>query len=250
VRCRRVRDGNERLRRTVLLRRRALAEFIGTALLLIAVVGSGIAAQRLSAPQTGLELLENAVATGAALAAIILAVGAVSGAHLNPAVSLVDAAFGGLSWRELPAYVAAQFAGACAGTVIANLMFSLPALQISQRQRSAPGLWLAEAVATFGLLLVIFGLARSRRSHLAPFAVGAYITGAYFFTASTSFANPAVTVARMFSDTFAGISPTSAPLFVAFQVVGAAVALVAIRALYPDYTDAQRTVIVPRETPS
>ena len=245
--CGCLRDGRERRRRTVLLRRRALAEFIGSALLLIAVVGSGIAAQRLSASDTGLELLENALATGAALSAIILAVGAVSGAHLNPVVSLVDAAFGGLSWRELPAYAGAQVAGASAGTVLANLMFSLPALQISQRQRSGAGLWLAESVATFGLLLVIFGLARSGRSHLAPFAVGAYIAGAYFFTASTSFANPAVTVARMFSDTFAGISPASAPAFVLFQVVGAAVALAAIRALYPDFTDSQRDVIVPQE---
>ncbi len=234
----------------MLLSRRALAEFLGTALLLIAVVGSGIAAQRLSPSDAGLELLENALATGAALAAIILAVGAVSGAHLNPAVSLVDAAFGGLHWREVPAYVSAQVAGACAGTVIANLMFSLPALQISQRQRSGSGLWLAEMVATFGLLLVIFGLARSRRTHLAPFAVGAYITAAYFFAASTSFANPAVTVARMFSDTFAGISPTSVTALVIFQLVGAAAALLAIRALYPDFRDDRRAVIVPHEPPS
>jgi glycerol uptake facilitator-like aquaporin len=231
----------------VLLRRRALAEFIGTALLLIAVVGSGIAAQRLSPSDTGLELLENALVTGAALAAIILAVGAVSGAHLNPVVSVVDAAFGGLSLRELAAYIGAQVAGASAGAVLANLMFSLPALQISQKQRGGAGLWLAEAIATFGLLLVIFGLARSSRSHLAPFAVGAYITGAYFFAASTSFANPAVTVARMFSDTFAGIAPASAPTFVIFQLVGAAVALLAIRALYPGFTDSQRDVIVPQE---
>jgi glycerol uptake facilitator-like aquaporin len=246
----RLRDGRERRRRTVLLRRRALAEFIGTALLLIAVVGSGIAAQRLSTSDTGLQLLENALATGAALTAIILAVGAVSGAHLNPVVSLVDAAFGGLSWPELPAYVGAQVAGACAGTVIANVMFSLPALQVSQRQRSGPGLWLAESVATFGLLLVIFGLARSGRSNVAPIAVGAYIAAAYLFAASTSFANPAVTLARMFSDTFAGISPMSAPLFVLFQVVGAGVAFAAIRALYPDFTDTRRGVVIPQETPS
>jgi arsenate reductase len=245
-----MRDRRDGQRRRLLLTRRALAELIGTALLLIAVVGSGITAQRLSPADTGLELLENAVATGAALAAIILAVGAVSGAHLNPVVSLLDAAFGGLRWRELPAYIAAQVAGACAGTVIANLMFSLPALQVSHRQRGGSGLWLAEAVATFGLMLVIFGLARSRRTHLAPVAVGAYITGAYFFTASTSFANPAVTVGRMFSDTFAGISPGSVPSFVAFQLVGAAVALGAIRLLYPTFSDAQHVVVVAREEAS
>jgi glycerol uptake facilitator-like aquaporin len=245
-----MRDGLGRHRDIVLLRRRALAEFIGTAMLLIAVVGSGIAAQRLSASDTGLELLENALATGAGLVAIILAVGAVSGAHLNPLVSVVDAAFRGLSWRDLPAYVVAQLAGAFTGTLLANLMFSLPALQISAKQRTGTGLWLAEAVATFGLLLVIFGLARTSRNHLAPFAVGAYIAGAYFFTASTSFANPAVTFARMFSNTFAGISPASVPTFVIFQGVGAAVALVTIRTLYPHFTDTARRVVIGQETPS
>jgi glycerol uptake facilitator-like aquaporin len=234
----------------MLLIRRALAELIGTAFLLIAVVGSGIAAQRLSPSDTGLELLENALATGAALVAIILAIGSVSGAHLNPLVSLVDTFLGGLRWRELPAYVTAQLAGACAGSVIANLMFSLPALQISHKQRSSPGLWLAESVATFGLLLVVFGIARSRRTLVAPFAVGAYITGAYFFTASTSFANPAMTVARMLSDTFAGIAPGSAPGFVIFQVVGAGVALGAIRTLYPAFHDAHHVVVMPHEEAS
>ena len=234
----------------MLLTRRALAELVGTALLLIAVVGSGIAAQRLSPSDTGLQLLENALATGAALAAIILAVGAVSGAHLNPVVSLLDAAFGGLRWRELAAYIPAQVAGACAGTVIANLMFSLPAVQVSHRERAGGGLWLAESVATFGLLLVIFGLARSHRTHLAPFAVGAYITGAYFFTASTSFANPAVTVGRMFSNTFAGIAPGSVAAFVAFQLVGAAVAFGAIRVLYPTFSDASHVVVVAHEEAS
>jgi glycerol uptake facilitator-like aquaporin len=245
-----MRERRDECRRAVLLTRRALAELIGTALLLIAVVGSGIAAQRLSPSDTGLELLENALATGAALAATILAVGAVSGAHLNPVVTVLDAAFGGVRWREVPAYAAAQVAGACAGTVIANLMFSLPALQLSQKQRGGGGLWLAEAVATFGLLLVIFGLARSRRTHLAPFAVGAYITGAYFFTASTSFANPAVTVGRMFSNTFAGISPGSVPAFVLFQLVGSAVALCAIRVLYPTFADTHHVVVVPHEEAS
>ena len=245
-----ARDGCRGCRRPVLLARRALAEFIGTALLLIAVVGSGIAAQRLSPSDTGLQLLENALATGAALAAIIVALGSVSGAHLNPVVSLVDAAFGGLRPRELAAYLAAQVTGACAGTILANLMFSLPAVQISHKARGGGGLWLAEAVATFGLLLVIFGLARSRRIQVAPFAVGAYITGAYFFTASTSFANPAVSVARIFSDTFAGISPGSVPAFAIFQLVGSIVAFGAIRFLFPTFVDTQQVVVMPHEQAS
>jgi glycerol uptake facilitator-like aquaporin len=240
--CNRSRSGGG-----LLLRRRALAEFVGTGLLLIAIVGSGIAAQRLSPSDVGLELLENALATGAALTAIIVAVGPVSGAHLNPLVSLVDAAFGGLRWRELPVYVAAQVAGAFAGTVVANLMFSLAAVEISSKQRAGTGLWLAEAIATLGLLLVIFGTARTGRAQLAPFAVGAYISGAYFFTASTSFANPAVTIGRMFSNTFAGIAPGSAPGFVAFQGVGAALAAGAVKVLYPHARDAARAVLVPHE---
>jgi arsenate reductase len=215
--------------------RRALAEFIGTALLLLAVVGSGIAARRLSPGDTGLELLENAIATGAALAAIIGCLGPVSGSHLNPAVSLVDAALGGLRGRHLPAYLAAQFLGAVTGVVVANLMFSLPAVTISARARSGGGLWLGEAVATFGLLLVIFGLMRSHRPSAVPVAVGAYITGAYFFTSSTSFANPAVAVARMFSNTFAGISPGSVAPFVAAELVGA---FLAIRVLHPPEREA------------
>ncbi len=171
--------------------RRALAELVGTALLLIAVIGSGIAAQSLSPSDTGLELLENAVATGVALVAIILAVGPISGAHLNPVVSAADAFFGGLRPRELVAYVIAQVVGAVVGVIVANLMFSLPAVSLATRVRSSPGLWLSEIVATFGLLLVIFGVVRSHRTTAAPFAVGAYITGAYFFTSSTSLANPA-----------------------------------------------------------
>lgn len=231
----------------VLLIRRILAELIGTAFLLIAVVGSGIAAQRLNPSNTGLELLENALATGGVLVAVILALGSVSGAHLNPLISAVDTVLGGLRWRELPAYAAAQLVGAGAGSVIANLMFSLPALQISHKQRSGPGLWLAESVATFGLLLVVFGVARSRRPQMVAFAVGAYITGAYFFTASTSFANPAVTVARALSDTFAGIAPGSVVGFVTFQVVGAGAALGAIQLLYPTSRGVRHTVGVPIE---
>lgn len=229
----------------MLLTRRALAEFLGTALLLVAVVGSGIAAQRLSPGQPGLELLENALATAAALVAIILAVGPVSGAHLNPAVTLADAVFGGLPRREVPAYLVAQLGGAVTGTVVANLMFGEPAVAWSTTRRSGNGLWLAEAVATFGLLLVVFGVVRSGRASVAPFAVGAYVGGAYFFTASTSFANPAVTAARTLTDTFAGIRPASAPAFVACQLAGAAVAVAAVRVLYP-VIDAAR-VVVPRE---
>jgi glycerol uptake facilitator-like aquaporin len=229
----------------VLLTRRALAEFIGTALLLVAVVGSGIAAQRLSPGDRGLELLENAAATGAALVAIILAVGPVSGAHLNPVISVVDAASGGVRWREVPSYVASQLAGGVVGVVLANLMFSLPAVTLSTKPRGGGGLWLGEAVATFGLLLVVFGIARSHRTGLAPFAVGAYITGAYFFTSSTSFANPAVSFARMLSNTFAGIAPGSVAMFIIFQVVGAALAAAVVRVLYPRVADAADDVVVP-----
>jgi glycerol uptake facilitator-like aquaporin len=230
---------------TAELARRSLAEFIGTALLLLAVVGSGIAAQRLSPDQTGLELLENAVATGAALVAIILAVGSVSGAHLNPVVSAADMLFRGLRRAELGAYVVAQVLGACVGVMVANLMFALPAVNVSSKVRNGPDLWFGEAVATFGLLLVIFGLTRSGRGSAAPFAVGAYITGAYFFTSSTSFANPAVTLARTLSDTFAGIAPSSVIPFVIAQCLGAALACVAVRVLWPNARDIGRDVVVP-----
>jgi glycerol uptake facilitator-like aquaporin len=216
------------------LDRRALAELVGTMLLVAVVVGSGIAAQRLSPGDVGLQLFENAAATAAGLIAIILAVGPVSGAHLNPVVSLADRVFGGITTRELGAYVVAQVIGAWLGCMLANLMYSLPAIDWSTKTRSGSGLWLAEAVATAGLLLVIFGVVRSGRRSIAPFAVGAYIGAAYFFTSSTSFANPAVTLGRMFSNTFAGIDPASVPAFIAFQIVGAAVAVGLIRLLYPD----------------
>ena len=221
------------------LPRRALAEFIGTAFLVAAVIGSGIAASRLSPSDIGLQLFENAVATGAALVALILAFGPVSGAHLNPVVSMLDRLFGGLSSRDAGAYVGAQVAGSACGAMIANLMFGLPAVDLSTEVRSGSGLWLGEVVATFGLALVIFGVARSGRN-VAAFAVGAYIAAAYFFTSSTSFANPAVTLARTLSDTFAGISPSSAPAFVAFEMVGAAVAAGAIVVLYPHPESAAR----------
>jgi len=231
------------------LLRKALAEFVGTAMLLIAVVGSGIAAQRLSPGDVGLELLENAVVTGAALIAIILGVGSVSGAHLNPVVSGADFFLRGLRARELVAYVVAQLIGAGLGVVVANLMFSLPAISIASHNRDGSGLWLGEVVATFGLILVVFGVTRSGRSGAAPIAVGAYITGAYFFTSSTSFANPAVTLARVLSDTFAGIAPASVLPFILAQLTGTILAYAAVRVLWPR-AGAATDVVVPHQTPS
>lgn len=225
--------------------RRALAEAIGTALLVLAVVGSGIAAARLSPGDAGLQLLQNAAATAAALVAIILAVGPVSGAHLNPVVTLAARAFGSLTTREAVAYAAAQVGGGAAGAVLANVIFGLAAVDVSSQGRSSAALWSSEVVATFGLLLVIFGVVRSGRTSAAPFAVGAYIGGAYFFTSSTSFANPAVTVARTLSDTFAGIAPASVPAFVLAQVAGAALAIAAIRALYPSMAEVAPDVVLP-----
>ncbi|MBV9040217.1 MAG: aquaporin family protein [Acidimicrobiia bacterium] len=229
------------------LPRRALAEFCGTAFLVAVVVGSGIAAQRLSPNDAGLELFENAAATAAGLVALILAFGPVSGAHFNPVVSLADSLFGGLPARDLPVYLGAQVTGAIGGAVVANLMFELDAVHWSTKTRSSGGLWLGEVVATIGLLMVIFGVVRSGRTNAAPFAVGAYIGGAYFFTSSTSFANPAVSIGRMFTNTFAGIKPSSVPAFVAFELVGAALAVVLIKALYPDVGDVAGEVVVPRE---
>ena len=208
----------------MLLSRRAVAEAVGTGLLVLAVVGSGIAASRLS-DDVGLQLLINAVATAGALVAIILALGPVSGAHLNPAVTLADRVAGDLGTAEAGVYCLAQVVGGAAGAVLANLMYSLPAVELSATARGSGALWLSEVVATFGLLLVIIGVARSARPWAAPYAVAAYIGGAYFFTSSTSFANPAVTLARTLSDTFAGIRPASAPAFVAAQLVGAALAI-------------------------
>jgi len=233
----------------VALWRRLVAELLGSALLAAIVIGSGIAAQRLSPGQTGLELLENAAATAAGLFAIILMFGPVSGAHFNPVVSFVDAAFGGLRWREAAAYLPVQVAGCIAGAVAANLMFALPAVSISAKDRASPAHFLSEIIATAGLILVIFALARSGRSQTAAAAVGAYIGAAYFFTSSTSFANPAITVGRMFSDTFAGIAPASAPAFIGAQIIGGAAAWVLIRALYPRITPAQAAdIIVPHHT--
>jgi len=221
------------------LSRRLFAEFLGSAFLTATVIGSGIAAASLSSGDTGLQLLENAAATAAGLFTFILMFGPVSGAHFNPVVSLVDATFGGLRWRYAAAYVPAQVGGCIAGAVLANAMFALSAISISTHHRASPAHLLAEVVATVGLLLVIFSLARTRRGELAPAAVGAYIGAAYFFTSSTSFANPAIDVGRTFSDTFAGIAPASVPAFVLAQLVGAGLAVGVIRVLYPNLTPAE-----------
>jgi arsenate reductase len=202
------------------LARRLLAEYLGSTFLAAAVIGSGIAAATLSPSDTGLQLFENAAATAAGLFTIILMFGPVSGGHFNPVVSLVDSAFGGLSWRDAAAYIPAQVAGCMSGAVLANAMFALSAISISTKHRASEAHLLAEGVATLGLLLVIFSLVRTRRASLAPAAVGAYIGAAYFFTSSTSFANPAITVGRMFSNTFAGIAPASVPAFIGAQLVG------------------------------
>ena len=222
--------------------RRALAELVGTCLLVTAVVGSGIAASRLS-DDVGVQLLVNAIATAGALVAVILAVGPVSGAHLNPVVTVVDRLLGGVTWAETAVYAVGQVAGACLGAVLANLMYGLPAVHLSDLDRAGGGVLLAEVVATTGLLLVVFGVVRSGRTSVAPFAVAAYIASAYFTTSSTSFANPAVTVARTLSDTFAGIAPSSAPAFVLMQVVGAGVGLALILLLHPGVRGAE--VVVP-----
>ena len=235
---------------TIALRRRLLAEFIGTALLVAAVVGSGIMAAALSPGDVGLQLLENSIATALALGTLILIFGPVSGAHFNPVVSAADWFLGrrvgtGLTVRDLAGYTVAQVLGAIAGSVLANLMFDLAAVDLSSKDRAAGNLWLGEVVATTGLILLIFALARSGRAPVAPAAVGAYIGAAYWFTSSTSFANPAVTIGRAFTDTFAGIAPASVPGFVASQLVGLAVGVGLLAALYPDAGQAADQVVVP-----
>ena len=214
------------------LARRLAAEFLGSALLAALVIGSGIAAQRLSPNDTGLQLLENAFATALGLPVLILVFATISGAHFNPVVSLADAALGHRSWRDVGAYIPTQIAGCIAGAVLANLMFGDPAVTISTTERMSPPHFLAEVVATAGLVLVIFALARTDRGHITPWAVGAYIGAAYFFTSSASFANPAITVGRIFSDTFAGIAPASAPGFIAAQVLGAGLAVLLVRWMF------------------
>jgi len=224
--------------------KRVIAEGLGTALLLAAVVGSGIMAERLSAGNVSLALLENTLATGAALVALILAFGPISGAHFNPAVTLADATQGGLPWRLVPAYMLSQCAGAVAGVWVAHFMFGEALLQRSMHVRSGAGQLFSEFVATFGLLAVILSCAR-RRSAMAPFAVGAYITAAYWFTSSTSFANPAVTLARSLSDTFAGIRPVDVPGFVVAQLLGAAAATILFWWLMPLRLKDAPAVVVP-----
>lgn len=232
--------------------RRAVAEGLGTGLLVTVVIGSGIAPASLSPGDTGLQLLENAFATALGLAVLILMIGPVSGAHFNPVVSAVDWWLGqrnggGIALRDLAAYVPAQVVGAIAGAVLANLMFGEAAVSWSTTDRSAPHLWLGETVATAGLILLIFSLARSGRAAIVPAAVGAYIGSAYWFTSSTSFANPAVTVGRAFSDTFAGIAPGSVLGFVFFQVVGAVVGAGLVVVLYPNPGDSAEEIVVPLE---
>ncbi len=230
-----------------LLARQAVAEFLGSAGLVAVVIGSGIAASRLSPEDTGLQLLENALVTGAGLVALILAFGPVSGGHFNPVVTLADRALGGVSSRQVAVYLPAQFAGGAVGAIAANLMFELPAVSIAATERSGAGLLLSEVLATFGLVVLIFGLVRAGRGGLAPFAVGAYIAAAYFWSSSTSFANPQVTLARTLSDTFAGIAPSSVPLFLLGQLVGAAAAVAVVVLLYPRIRESAGAAVVPHD---
>jgi glycerol uptake facilitator-like aquaporin len=209
------------------------AEYVGSLLLATVVIGSGIAAQTLSPNALGLELLENATATAAGLFVIILMFGSISGGHFNPIVSFVDAAFGGISWRKAGSYLVAQVSGCSSGAIVANLMYSRAAISISTHVRATPAHALSEVVATTGLLVLIFALAATRRADATAAAVGAYIGAAYFFTSSTSFANPAIAVGRIFSNSFAGIAPSSVPTFVGAEIVGGVLAYLLIRALYP-----------------
>jgi glycerol uptake facilitator-like aquaporin len=230
------------------LARRLLAELLGSAFLAALVVGSGIAAQQLSPGDTGLELFENAAATAAGLFAIILMFGSVSGGHFNPVVSFVDAHFGGISRRDALAYLPAQVGGCVLGAIVANIMFSLTAISVSTHHRATPAHAFSEVIATGGLILVIFGLARTKRSNFIPAAVGAYIGAAYFFTSSASFANPAITIGRTLSNTFAGIAPGSAPAYIVAQALGGACAVLALLALYPDVTpEDAATVLMPHQ---
>lgn len=226
------------------LDRRIAAEFFGTAFLVAAVVGSGIMAERLSGGNVAMALLANTIATGAALVTLILTFGPISGAHFNPAVSLADTMEGGLSWRDLGGYIVAQTFGGICGTLAAHAMFGLPLISLSQHVRAGSSQFLSEFIAAFGLLCVIWGCSRSSsNSPLVPFAVASYITAAYWFTASTSFANPAVTIARALSDTFAGIRPRDVPLFVVAQLLGALVATMLFRWLVPGLRTKAKSVV-------
>lgn len=224
------------------LRRRLIAEFLGTLLLVATVVGSGVMAERLANGNVALALLANTIATGAALVALILTFGPISGAHFNPVVSVADALERGLPWAETLAYVSAQILGGIGGTLLAHAMFSLPFVSLSRHARSGPAQFVSEVTATFGLMCVIWGCSRSR-SNVIPFAVGSYITAAYWFTASTSFANPAVTIARALSDTFAGIRPVDVPLFIAAQFGGAIAATLLFRWLVPSLPTVAKDVL-------
>jgi len=223
--------------------RRLAAEFVGTAGLLVAVVGSGVNASQDGAASA--QLFQHALVVGAALAALIVTFGPVSGAHFNPAVTVVDAGFGGLRWRLAAGYVTAQTAGAVVGVMAANLLFGMPAVQVATTQRSGAALAASEAVATFGLLVVVFGVVRSGRTAAVPAAVGAWIAAAIYFTPSASFANPAVTVARALTDTYTGIAPAGIPPFVAGQLTGAAAAALAVRLLFRPTASTARDVVVP-----
>lgn len=226
------------------LRRRLTAEFFGTLLLVATVVGSGIMAERLANGNAALALLANTIATGATLVALILTFGPISGAHFNPVVSVADALERGLPWSETLMYVLAQIAGGIGGTLLAHIMFSLPYVSFSKHVRSGAAQFVSEFTATFGLLCVIWGCSRSR-SNVVPFAVGSYITAAYWFTASTSFANPAVTIARGLSDTFAGIRPIDVPLFIAAQFAGGIAATLVFRWLVPSLPSTAKDLLVP-----
>jgi glycerol uptake facilitator-like aquaporin len=226
-------------------RRRIVAEGLGTALLLVAVVGSGIMGERLAAGNVAIALLANTIATGATLVVLILTFGPISGAHFNPAVTLADASQGGIGWRDVPTYIGAQVVGGVTGVWAAHLMFGETVWQISQHVRAGGAQLWSEFIATFGLLAVIWGVSR-RRAESVPMAVGLYITGAYWFTASTSFANPAVTIARALTDTFAGIRPADAPGFIVAQLLGAAAATGLFRWLVPSLPETAPRVVVPR----
>jgi glycerol uptake facilitator-like aquaporin len=239
-------NAREHQRASPTLARRVVAELVGTALLLVAVVGSGIMGERLSGGSVAIALLANTLSTGAALVALILTFGQVSGAHFNPAVTLADATQRGISWRDAPAYIAAQVAGAFAGVAATHLMFGEPVFSASRHARAGAAQLFGEFVATFGLLSVVWGCARLR-SAAVPFAVGAYITAAYWFTSSTSFANPAVTLARSASDTFAGIRPADAPGFIVAQLLGAASATLLFRWLVPALPRDAGAVVIPRD---
>ncbi|MGY1914234.1 aquaporin [Blastococcus sp. SYSU DS0973] len=233
--------------RLSLLARQGLAEFLGSAGLVAVVIGSGIAAQRLSPSDPGLQLLENALVTGVGLVALILAFGPVSGGHFNPVVTLADRVLGGVSSRQAAVYLPAQFTGGAVGAIAANLMFELPAVSVATTERSGGGLLLSEVLATFGLVVLVFGLVRAGRGGLAPFAVGAYIAAAYFWSSSTSFANPQVAAARTLSDTFVGIAPSSVPPFVLAKLVGATAAVGTVARVYPRIRESAGAAVVPHD---